>query len=169
MENKVNNSKNLFAQALQYDNVLDISGFQIEGNLIKWNGSMIQISNVSMISTAPLQFKRFPRWSIIMFLIGLIAMGKNALVGLLIMAIAILAIVEWKMTNDKRAQYRYLQIYLNSGRQFSIKVYTAEFLNRIMGVLENILVNKENQGHNITIDLKNSEIKEFKFADIVKN
>jgi len=44
----------------------------IDGNIMAWKNSAIQLSNVSSISTVPLELMPFPSWTLLVLLAGLI-------------------------------------------------------------------------------------------------
>ena len=44
----------------------------IAGNIMAWKDSVIQLSNISSISTVPLALKQFPLWTLIGIFIGLL-------------------------------------------------------------------------------------------------
>ena len=148
---------------------IQVSSLKIEGNLIEWNDTLIPITNIAMISQAPLRPKAFPLWTVLVIIIGLCIMKFNSMAGIMGIIVAVAAIVCWELINDTRKKHHYLQLYLNSGQEISILFDSFSFLHQVMSVMNNILRNKENQGHNITFDLQNCTIEGFKFADVVNN
>ena len=44
----------------------------IVGRLLRWEDTIIQIDNISLISTAEFQQTSFPLWSLVLILIGLL-------------------------------------------------------------------------------------------------
>lgn len=56
----------------------------IKGNIMSWEGMMIQLSNVSCISTAPLELMGFPIGSIVLLFIGIFILEYNAALGMVL-------------------------------------------------------------------------------------
>ena len=57
--------------------------FSIVGHLLRWEDTIIQIDNISMISIASFQQAPFPLWSIVLILVGLLLIRYSIFVALL--------------------------------------------------------------------------------------
>ncbi len=114
----------------------------IEGNLLKWAGTIIQLSNVSLVSTANVAEKPFPIISVLIGLvaIGLIWIGKFAIVfGIVTTISAAYWIYSWREDNHELRQMQKLNILLNSGLTYTIVFYDRKFLAEVMRCFEKIL------------------------------
>ena len=121
---------------------------------------MIQISNISEASIAPIPPTPYPIISIILLIVGLIVtlIGIDnsviaVILGLIMLAIGIISVYRVYQKNKNRGEV--LIFDLNSGKQFYFRCNDKAFLRRVLDVLK-ACVNKE--VGSITIDLSNSVI-----------
>jgi len=129
----------------------------IKGNIIRWPGMMIQLSNVSSVSTTSLELQPFPVLALILLFIGLISFTTNLLLGIVVMAAGIVWIAMWWSSNEERKTTRNLNLMLNSGLNICIRIKDLKFLERVLGVLEQILINGGiGDKNNISINIQNS-------------
>lgn len=66
----------------------------VVGNVMSWKNSVIQLSNISSISTVPLELLPFPTWAIPLILIGTVAFKLSWIAAVVLMASGIIAIRE---------------------------------------------------------------------------
>lgn len=92
----------------------------VKGNIMSWDNTMIQLANVSCLSTTPLEEIPFPKYSILLILVGLVMFKINVLVSLLALAAAGGWIYTWYNTNRKRSLQTVMSINMNSGMNFNL-------------------------------------------------
>lgn len=132
----------------------------IVGHLLRWDDVVIQIGNISLISTSNLQQTPMPVWAIIMSVIGVVLLPIIWWASLLCLALGILVIWAWYKETKKTEKYKYLNIQLNSGRMFSLLFENQEFLNQVLDVFANIFEddNYQAQNRDIRIDIQNCHV-----------
>lgn len=64
----------------------------IAGNIMTWKSSALQLSNISSISTVPLELMPFPLWAILMLVLGSVAFAVSVLAAISIIAAAVFVI-----------------------------------------------------------------------------
>ena len=108
----------------------------IKGNIISWEGTMIQLSNVSCISTSPLELMEFPKLALLFLLGGLMSFRIN----------------------EKRKSDTILNILMNSGNSLCFLVNNKKFLNEILEILKQIIIEGGVGKQNVSINLKGCKI-----------
>ena len=63
---------------------IETKTLKIKGNIMCWDDTMIQLSNVSCISTSPLEQNAFPKYSILMFIVAILLLGRNISVSIIL-------------------------------------------------------------------------------------
>lgn len=104
--------------------------FFIKGNIMTWEGNMLQLSNVSSISTTGLEQLPFPKWTLIVFLAGLFLFSVSWIVALVCIAVGGLCIYYWYTQNQKRQSTINLVIFMNSGISFQFLFRDKPFLKK---------------------------------------
>lgn len=136
---------------------IETSSLRITGHLLQWEDVAIQISNISIISTANIQLPRFPVWAVIAAVIGLALVDVLKMVSLLVLALACVVIYFWYSETEKKKKLKALTISLNSGEIFSIIFTDAAFLKRVLSVFSNIF--EEGPTHaTYVVDIQNCKI-----------
>lgn len=138
----------------------------IVGRLLRWEDTIIQIDNISLISTTDFQQTSFPLWSLVLILIGLLLIRYSVFVGLICLAGAGLAIWFWNAEVQKTQSYKYLNIQLNSGRVFSLLFESDVFLKQVLDVFANIFEDNDLTDKNIYIDIRNCRIDDHSNVNI---
>lgn len=130
----------------------------IKGNIISWEGTMIQLSNVSCISTSPLELMEFPKLALLFLLGGLMSFRGSAIVGLVLLLAGGAWIYYWYSINEKRKSDTILNILMNSGNSLCFLVNNKKFLNEILEILKQIIIEGGVGKQNVSINLKGCEI-----------
>jgi len=130
----------------------------IKGNIMCWEGTMVQLSNISCISTMPLEQLEFPKFALLLLLGGLMVLKGSAIFGILLMAAGGAWIYYWFMTNEKRKSDTILNVIMNSGNNLRFLVKDKKFLGKILRVLEQIIIDGGVGKQNVTIDMHGCEI-----------
>lgn len=157
LENKNLLNGNLFGS--KKEKVIETAGLQIQGNLLRWNDVVIQISNISQISVGSYPSQPFPMWTIAAILIGLMFMQFNVFIGLVALLVGGGAIFLWYQERQSKKDYKFLHLHLNSGTHFSLIFEQQQFLRKVLEVFANIFEDvDDNVNNNITIDIKNCTV-----------
>lgn len=64
---------------------IETNTLKIKGNIMCWDDTMVQLSNVSCISTSPLEQNAFPKYSILMIIVAILLFGRNILVSIILL------------------------------------------------------------------------------------
>ena len=138
---------------IQAKNTIQTERLIIKGNIMSWDNTMIQLANVSCLSTTPLAEMPFPKYSILLILVGLVMFEVNVLVSLLVLAAAGGWIYIWYDTNRKRRLQTVMSINMNSGLNFNLTFGDKGFLEDVLKVLEKIITEGGIGDHNLSIDI----------------
>jgi len=133
---------------------IDTPTLNISDNILYFKDYFLLISNISQVSIAPLKDAPYPRWAIILILLGFAAMSTELIIpGILAISIGGLFIYTTYKKNLNKSER--LVIELNSGNIFSFVFEDRDFLNDVLEVL----MDCANRGtSNATIDIQNSII-----------
>ena len=130
----------------------------IKGNIMLWENTMIQLSNVSCISTAPLDLMKFPLVSILFLIIGVALLEISTNLGFVFILGAVILIIRWLYTNDVRRANEILSVSMNSGDNLQIVFNDKLFLNFVLRVLEQIILEGGVGSKSVSINVHNCEI-----------
>lgn len=143
---------------MEKEKSIETSNLLIKGNIMCWEGTMIQLSNVSCISTTPLEQKEFPKLSMLLILVGCTFLTVNGFLALLLVAAGGAWIYYWYYTNEKRKSNTVLNIILNSGNNLCFVISEKSFLNQILHVLEQIIIEGGVGKQSVSIDMRGCKI-----------
>ena len=130
----------------------------IKGNIMSWEGMMIQLSNVSCISTTSLKQIAFPVLSVLVMIIGIVIFKSNFLAGIFLLLVGAAWIYGWYYINNSRKSNTILNIVMNSGNNLQILIGNKDFLNKVLKVLEQIIIEGGVGQQNISIDIRGCKI-----------
>lgn len=82
--------------------VIETPRLVVKGNIMTWQGTMIQLSNVSCISTRPLAQTLFPMYSIALLAIGIFLLEVQLIASIVFFGIGGALIYKWYSTNRER-------------------------------------------------------------------
>lgn len=131
---------------------------KVKGNIMSWDGMMIQLSNVSCVSTAPLEQLAFPTLSLLIILAGILGIRQQPLFGILLLALGGTWIYGWYYFNNKRKSNTILSIVMNSGNNLQFVIDNKNFLNKVLQVLELIIIEGDIGKQNLIINIKGNKI-----------
>lgn len=118
---------------------------KIHGNCMEFLDTVIQLSNISLISTNSIVPTSFPMWSIALIAAGLICLLLKAapivVLGLFLIVGGGYVICLWYRRVQDEKELKKLVIATNSGQTFSILFYNGEFLETVIQVLKEIIAN----------------------------
>lgn len=143
---------------------ITVDSLNVTRNIMMWDETMIQLSNVSAITTRSLNPVYVPWYPIaaILLLLGLERVrsygGKT--VGFLLIAVGA-AIAFWCYTmNSKRKEQTILTIQMNSGVSYYFMVKEKSVLNKLLTVLEKIIADGGVGNASISISVKDCTIRD---------
>lgn len=138
--------------------VIDTPRLFVKGNIMCWDGTMIQLSNISCISTSPLVQFGFPFVSVAIMLFGLLLFKLNVILAFILLIGGAAWIYVWYRANEERKRSTILNIAMNSGNHLQFMVNNREFLNKILEVLEQIIIEGGVGNQNVAINIQGCQI-----------
>jgi len=137
------------------DHKVEADVLVIEDNIMRWANTMIQISNIALISTVGVHGSPFPLLSLLPLGIGIYMISEESQPGWIFALVAVAWIVYWAVKKDNDSNKAILRISLNSGITYSILFNDKKFLREVMKQLAN-LISKPFSSRNLTINVKDS-------------
>ena len=142
MKTDLNTSKNI-----------DTPFLKVRGNCLEIKNTTIQLSNISLFSTADIAPAKFPVFSAILILVGLLLLEWSVVPALIAIALGGGWIFYWYSSVQKAKDLKRLTIVTNSGNVFPIVFDDQAFLSRVVTIMTDIIRDPEHEG-NITINVK---------------
>lgn len=130
----------------------------LKGNIMSWEGTMIQLSNVSCVSTIPLEMLSFPRFSILLLVLGFFMITKSSTMAFLLIAGGCGWIYAWYHINEERKRDTILSISMNSGDNLRFVFSKKSFLDEVLHVLEKIIGEGGVGEQNVSINIHGCKI-----------
>jgi len=131
----------------------------IKGNIMSWEGTMIQLSNVSCISTSPLEKVEFPILSILILAVAFFYLKNKSIIGVIFLAVGLAWIYYgWYRINEKRKLETILSVSMNSGMNLRFLFSNGVFLDDVLQVLEEIIIEGDIGEQNVSINIQGCEI-----------
>ncbi len=143
---------------LKKEKSIETPELKVKGNIMSWDGMMIQLSNVSSVSTAPLDQLAFPILAVLIFFVGILSIKQEAFFGILLLVFGGAWIYGWYYFNNKRKLNTILSIVMNSGSNLQFVISNKSFLDKVLQVLELIIIEGDIGKQNITINIKGNTI-----------
>lgn len=125
---------------------INVNNFKIEKNILSFNNSMVQISNISQVNVASPPKKPFNLTAIAAIVFGILLLMISPglqIVGIILLGCGIGYIMLYISSNSNEDIY--LNISLNSGGVYSIICKDKNFLKEVMKVIEYCINNHYNQ------------------------
>lgn len=142
---------------LEKVNSIETTELEIKGNAMSWPGAMIQISNISCISTSDLSLEPFPKWALVIIILGMFGWSFSWLLSLILVVIGGGWIIIWQENNEEKKKIKNLTIMMNSGLCLRFSITDKAFLDEIIRLLKEVLREGGIGRQNIYIDIKNSQ------------
>lgn len=136
---------------------IETPSMMIKKNIMTWGNTMIQLSNISYISAENIETTAFPLLAALLAIVGLLLMGEAFLLGFILIAAGAIWIYYWYKENEKRKQGAILTIRMNSGHNLYFTFTNKQFLLKVLGVLERIIIDGNVSGP-VSIDIKGCTI-----------
>lgn len=128
----------------------------IKGNIMTCENTMIQLSNISCISTYSLKGAGFPISSIVFIFIGLLLFKLALWLGLFLIIVGAFLIYAWYGDKEKKKKEIYLSILMNAGNTLRFMFNDKAFLEEVQLVLEHIIIDGGVGSSDIYIDIKDN-------------
>ncbi len=136
---------------------ISTENFKIEKNIISFSNSLIQVSNISQVCVAPTPKKKFNFLSLLALAIGVMLVRASGETQQFIGIVCIVGVIMYAFYfMYSNTDEKYLNIYLNSGNVYCIICKDAQFLDRVMQVIEYCINNHYIQS--VTIDFNNCRV-----------
>jgi len=143
---------------MEKEKSIETAKLLLKGNIMCWEGTMIQLSNISCISTSALAQLEFPKLSLVLLLVGIIIFSSSPIVGILLFVIGGIWVYNWYHTNEQRKSDTILNIIMNSGNTLRFIINDKDFLDKILQVLELIIIEGGVGKQNVSIDMRGCKI-----------
>lgn len=129
----------------------------ITGNIMTWEGTMIQLSNVSYVTTQNMEPAKLPLWAIGTVVVGICLYKFVLLLSIVLVLFGAIDLVVWYKENEARKKSTILTIRMNSGNSLQFLFSDRIFLQKVLSVLEKIIIDGGIGSQNISIDLSGSQ------------
>ena len=116
---------------------------KVHGNCMEFGETVIQLSNISLLSIENIAPTAFPIWGALVALVGLLLLSLKAtmavVLGLILIVGGAASIYLWYNQRKKDEQRKKLVIAPNSGHIFTIVFDDQAFLEKVIGVLKDVI------------------------------
>ena len=132
---------------------IDTPFLRIRENCLELKNTTIQLSNISLFSTADITPEKFPMLSIVLILVGFIFLKPLIVPALITIIVGGVWIYYWYSSVQKAKEMKRLTIITNSGNVFPIVFEDQAFLSKVVTIMTDIIRDPEH-ARNITINVK---------------
>ena len=129
----------------------------IKKNIMTWNNTMIQLSNISLLTAADIDLLPFPILAVLLILGGFALFKSSVAQAILLLILSGIWFYFWYIENEMRKEGAILTIRMNSGQNLHFSFEDKAFLLKVVGVLENIIIDGGDNSQT-TIDIKGCNI-----------
>lgn len=137
---------------------LKLDNFKITGDIMKWNGSVIKIANISYVTNDKFELPAFPKLSVVLILFGLLLRAFNTAAFAGCVAAGIAWILYWYFEKEDLKSKTLLTLSMNSGTRIPILFTDENFLKKVLNVLEEVMKAGSIGHQNITVNIKGCNI-----------
>ena len=117
---------------LQNEKCIETEQLNITGNIMTWQGTMVQLSNVADITTQKLSPVKLPWSALVLIGLGICMFAFKAVIAFVMIVLGGIIFYAWYADNKKRSQSMMLTICMNSGKNLQILFINKDFLNRVL-------------------------------------
>ena len=139
------------------EKVIETPTLNIKKNIMTWENTLIQLSNISYISAADIATIPFPVVAALLILVGLFVLGSEGFLAIVLIAIGGVWLYFWYSENEKRKQGAILTIRMNSGHNLYFTFENRQFLLKVLRVMERIITDG-NSNSKVTINITDCTI-----------
>lgn len=132
---------------------IDTPFLRIRGNCLEMKNTTIQLSNISLFSTADITPEKFPIFSIALIFVGIIFLEDLPIPGFIAIILGGIWIYFWYSSVQKTKEMKRLTIITNSGNVFPIVFENQAFLSEVVTIMTDIIRDPAH-ARNITINVK---------------
>ena len=132
---------------------IDTPFLRIRENCLEIQNTTIQLSNISLFSTADITPERFPILSVLLILGGLVFFKHFTAPALIAIVVGGIWIYFWYSSVLEAKKMKRLTIVTNSGNIFPILFADQEFLAKVVTIMTDIIRDPAH-AQNITINVK---------------
>ena len=137
---------------------LKLDSFEITGDIMKWDGSIVKIQNISYITNNNFKLPSFPALSIILILFGIALANIQQTAGIGCIGVGVIWIVYWYYRRESLKSKALLMLAMNSGTQIPILFRNKKFLAAVLTVLEEVMKAGNIGQQNIKINIQGCDI-----------
>ena len=146
----------------------------IEGHLLKWENVVVQISNISSVTTMKVIPPRFPAMALILTFVGIVLITVDnagssryyyssgsavTAIGIALLILSIIRMLVWYSEAEPLMNKKYLSICTNSGMTYLILFRDEQFREKVLRVFTTIFAKGNRAGDTYYIDIKGGQIK----------
>lgn len=146
------------SQGMDTEKRIETDNLRIQGNIMCWGGKMVQLSNVSYLSTRRIVPEEFPKPTILIGIVSLFFLKSMIAVTLILWIAVGIWVYSWHKKKVVDEATRCLSIRTNSGDTFYILIMDEMFLNTILNVLEKIISDGGVGNQQVLINIQDSTI-----------
>ncbi len=139
------------------EKTIETPSLMIKQNIMTWENTLIQLSNISYISAANQATIPFPVGAVLLLFAGMCLLQASVFFSLLMMAGGGIWMYLWYQQNEKRKKGAILTIRMNSGHNLYFTFEEKSFLFKVLNVLERIIIDGGTSSP-ITINIKDNTI-----------
>lgn len=139
---------------------------RIRGNCLEIQNTTIQLSNISLLSTAAVTPQKFPILSIVLIVLGLVLLENFGGLAAVVILSGAAWLVYWYWSVEKVKELKRLTIVTNSGNVFPIVFDDEKFLDRVVTVMTDIIRDPVH-ARDITINVKECTFSDD--ASVIRN
>ncbi len=132
---------------------IDTPFLRIRENCLELQNTTIQLSNISLFSTADITPEKFPMLSAALILVGIILLKPLVVPALIAIIVGGVWIYYWYSSVQKAKEMKRLTIITNSGNVFPILFEDQAFLTKVVTIMTDIIRDPAH-ARNITINVK---------------
>lgn len=126
---------------------------RIRENCLEIQNTTIQLSNISLFSTADIAPAKFPIVSAVLVLVGVAVLKSLTVPAIIAIAVGAIWMFFWYTSVQETKAKKRLSIITNSGNVFPIVFDDQNFLNEVVGIMTDIIRDPAH-ARNITINVK---------------
>ena len=132
---------------------IDTPFLRIRENCLELQNTTIQLSNISLFSTADITPEKFPMLSAALILVGIILLKPLVVPALIAIIVGGVWIYYWYSSVQKAKEMKRLTIITNSGNVFPILLEDQAFRTKVVTIMTDIIRDPAH-ARNITINVK---------------